>query len=157
MTTTIHQLTKGKDVFFGTPEQQQGAHLLVPYFTASGLCITGEEGVLSGKVQRFDISNLISKRSVYVNSQRSLEAHKLYTWPVKLGDPNAWAESKRIFFEDHLIDHPIEILFELGEDQVSWKYISPDVFLEACAVASTSTEFKEIEATLALKHKVTEQ
>lgn len=157
MRTTINQLTKGKYVFFGAPEQQQGENLLVPYFTASGLSITEEDGILSGKVQLFDISNLISKRSVYVDSQRSIEAHKLYTWPAKLGDPNAWADSKRIFFEDHLINHPVEILFELGEDQVSWKYISPATFSEACSAASTTTEFKEIEATLDLKHKVTEQ
>ncbi|RQO66144.1 hypothetical protein DBR43_28335 [Pedobacter sp. KBW06] len=156
MTTTIHQLTKGKYVFFGTPEQQQGENLLVPYFTASGLSITEEDGALSAKVQLFDISNLISKRSVYVDSQRSLEAHKLYTWPAKLGDPNAWAESKRIFFEDHLIDHPIEILFELGEAQVSWKHISPEAFSEASAMASTSPEFKAVETSLVLKRKVTE-
>jgi hypothetical protein len=157
MTTTIHQLTKGKYVFFGVPEQQQGENLLVPYFTARGLSITEEEGVLSGKILLFDISNLISKRSVYMDSQRSIEAHKLYTWPAKLGDPNAWAESKRVFFEDHLIDHPIEILFELGEDQVSWKYISPEAFSEVCSTASTTAEFKEIEAVLDLKHKITAQ
>jgi hypothetical protein len=74
-----------------------------------------------------------------------------------LAIPNAWAESKRVFFEDHLIDHPIEILFELGEDQVSWKYISPEAFSEVCSTASTTAEFKEIEAVLDLKHKITAQ
>lgn len=157
MTTTIHQLTKGKYVFFGAPEQQQGENPLVPYFIASGLSIREENGVLRGNVQLFDISNLISKRSVYIDSQRSIEAHKLYTWPAKLGDPNAWAESKLMFFEDHLIDHPIEILFELGENQVSWKYISPEAFSEASAAVSTIVEFREVEAGLELKHKVTEQ
>lgn len=153
MTKTIHQLKKGKYVFFGTPEQQQGENVLVPYFTASGLCLTENEGLVSGKVEQFDISHLISKRSVYVDSERSIEAHKLYTWPAKLGDPNAWAESKRIFFEDHLIDHPIEILFELEENQVSWKYISPQDFSEAAAMVSTSPEFNEINSGLSLKHK----
>ena len=157
MTTTIHQLTKGKYVFFGKPEQEQGSNPLVPYFIAPGLVITEDNEGLSGKLQLFDISNLISKRSVYVDTQRSIEAHRLYTWPAKLGDPNAWAESKRIFFEDHLIDHPIEILFELGEQQVSWKYISPEAFSESCVAASTTAEFKAVATELNLKHKVEAQ
>jgi hypothetical protein len=98
MTTTIHQLTKGKYVFFGVPEQQQGENLLVPYFTARGLSITEEEGVLSGKILLFDISNLISKRSVYMDSQRSIEAHKLYTWPAKLGDPECLGRKQKGIF-----------------------------------------------------------
>lgn len=150
----INQLTKGKYVFFGSPEQQQGQNVLVPYFTVKGLSITDDEQGLCGKVQEFEISQLISKRSVYVDSERSLEAHKLYTWPARLGDPNAWAESKRVFFEDHLINHPIEILFELGEQEVSWQYISPDTFNQAMEQAAVSLEFKEIKATLGLKSKV---
>lgn len=151
MSDAINLLVKGKYVFFTELKQQQGLNVMVPEFSAKGLSLIEKEGVFSAEVLTFDISNLISKRSVYVNSEKSIEAHKLYTWPVRLGDPKAWAESKHGFFGQYLLNHPIEILSLQEEGHFTWKYITEACFKDTASQIQESYESQEVMSRLVFK------
>lgn len=153
MIQTTGPLLKGKYVFFGIPEQNPGFQLMAPSFAINALFISDAKGSVGGKVQPFEVTNLISKMSVYTDSTQSIEAHKLYTWPAKLGDPAAWAESKRLFFTQHLIHYPIEILAELEGHHVSWKYISPEDFINSASKLNADPEFQALLAVTPLLQK----
>ncbi|MBB2147760.1 hypothetical protein [Pedobacter gandavensis] len=123
MATTLQQLTPGKYLFFGSPSQLEGQNHLVVGFSAKALGITKNESGIHAAIQQFDISPLISKISTHILEEKSIEAHKLYTWPANLGDPKAWASSKQLFFEQHLMNQAIEVLKVLEDQQISWKFI----------------------------------
>lgn len=128
MAEELKQLTTGKYLFFGAAQHLEGQNIMVVQFSASALAIQPDQSRLSASIQHYEIGPLLSKRSTHLKEDQSLEAHKLYTWPANLGDPQAWANSKRQFFETHLISHPIEILNVMDEQQIVWKFIPESEF-----------------------------
>ncbi|WP_316838805.1 hypothetical protein [Pedobacter gandavensis] len=123
MAAELQQLTTGKYLFFGSPYTQEGQNLFVIEFKASAVGIHNDASGIRASVQDYNISPLLSKTSSHVLEEKIIEAHKLYTWPANLGDPKAWAASKQSFFEQHLINHPIEIMMVLEEQHITWKFI----------------------------------
>lgn len=120
---------KGKLVFTGNLQQENNPETNVPYFTARALVIEEEDGHFSGYVETLHIADLISRLSHFIyDGVNSREAHKLYTWPLKLGDNNAWAESKRLFLEQHVMHFPIRIHRVENENQITWEFIGPEEF-----------------------------
>ncbi|WP_316748409.1 hypothetical protein [Pedobacter gandavensis] len=128
MAAALPQLTTGKYLFFGKPHQQESQNVLVVGFIGSALRITNNESGLHAAIQEFDISPLLSKTSTHILEEKSIEAHKLYTWPANLGDPKAWASSKQLFFEQHLMNQPIAVLKVQEEQQITWKFITDTEF-----------------------------
>lgn len=122
------QLTKGKYLFFGIPQQLDGQNIMVVQFSAAALAIQPSESGCTASIEEYEIGPLLSKRSTHIKAEKTLEAHKLYTWPANLGDPQAWANSKRLFFEVHLMNQAIEVLNVLDEQQLVWKFISKSEF-----------------------------
>ncbi|WGQ10294.1 hypothetical protein QG516_01335 [Pedobacter gandavensis] len=148
MTTELQQLSTGKYLFFGSPVQQEGHNVVVAGFSAKAIAIQSHESGAAASIQEYDISPLISKRSTHVIEEKLIEAHKLYTWPANLGDPKAWASSKYLFFEQHLINQAIEVLNVSEDHQITWKFIPLSFFQaavkEAQAVTLLSSIFPEL-------------
>ena len=148
MATGLQQLTPGKYLFFGTPAQQEGQNIMVSGFSAKAIALINCDSSIEATVQEYDISSLISKRSTHILDGKFMEAHKLYTWPTNLGDPKAWASSKQVFFEQHLINQAIEVLNVLEEQQITWKFIPLPLFQsaakEAQAVSLLTSIFPEL-------------
>ncbi len=120
---------RGKLVFTEDLEEQTSTSSGVPYFTAKALVITEADGQNYGSVEVLKISDLIQKTSSYVyDGVNKREAHKLYSWPANLGDHHAWAESKRIFLMQHVMNFPIHIISVDGENQITWEFITPEQF-----------------------------
>ncbi|MCX2453920.1 hypothetical protein OQX61_21815 [Pedobacter sp. PLR] len=128
MAAELQQLTTGKYLFFGKPARVEGQNIMVVEFSGTALGITNSESVLHAAVQEFDISPLLSKTSTHILEEKPIEAHKLYTWPANLGDPKAWASSKQLFFEQHLMNQPIEVLNVQENQQITWRFIPVTVF-----------------------------
>ena len=146
--TELQQLSVGKYLFFGSPVQEEGQNVMVAGFSAKAIGIPSKESVTAASIQDYDISPLISKRSTHLLEDKLIEAHKLYTWPANLGDPKAWASSKYLFFEQHLINQPIEVLNVSEDQQITWKFIPLSFFQsaakEAQAVNLLSSIFPEL-------------
>lgn len=148
MAIELQQLSTGKYLFFGMPVQQEGQNVMVAGFSAKAIAIPNNKLGVAASIQEYDISPLISKRSTHLIDEKLIEAHKLYTWPANLGDPKAWASSKYLFFEQHLINQAIEVLKVSEDHQITWKFIPLSFFQaavkEAQAVTLLSSIFPEL-------------
>jgi hypothetical protein len=134
---------KGKLVFTDSLQQENDPHTNVPYFTAKALVIAEEDGNYTGSIETLHIADLISRLSHFIyDGVNSREAHKLYTWPVNLGDNNAWAESKRSFLEQHVMHFPIRIHRVENENQVTWEFITPEEFKKTPPDLLASADFQ---------------
>jgi hypothetical protein len=134
---------KGKLVFIENLQQENDVHSGIPYFTARALVVSEEAGEISGSVQTLKASDLISKLSRYrYDGVNSREAHRLYTWPVQLGDNQAWADSKKAFLEQHVMNFPIRILQVVNENELSWEFISPEEFKKPTPGLLASAEYQ---------------
>ncbi|ALL06599.1 hypothetical protein AQ505_14500 [Pedobacter sp. PACM 27299] len=139
MATELQQLSTGKYLFFGKPVQQEGQNVMVAGFSAKAIGIPNNKLGVAASIQEYDISLLISKRSTHLIEEKLIEAHKLYTWPANLGDPKAWASSKYLFFEQHLINQAIEVLKVSEDHQITWKFIPLSFFQTAVKEAQAVT------------------
>lgn len=137
MSAELKQLAIEKYLFFGVPQHLESQNIMVVQFSASALAILPGQLGLNASIQQYEIGPLLSKRSTHLKEDQSFEAHKLYTWPANLGDPQAWANCKRQFFETHLINHPIEILNVIDEQQIVWKFIQESEFRSSVEEAQT--------------------
>ena len=134
---------KGKLVFTEDLQEQQSTSSGVSYFTAKALVIAEADGQYYGAVESLRISDLIQKTSSYIYDGLSRrEAHKLYTWPANLGDNTAWAESKRIFLMQHVMNFPIHIISVAGENEITWEFITPEQFKTIPENLVASPEFQ---------------
>lgn len=120
---------KGKLVFVDTLQQHTPHEGAASYFTARALVIYEVDGQYFGASEILHISDLILKQSSFLyDGVNTREAHKLYTWPHNLGDMEAWANSKKEFIEQHLLNFPIQIQSVQGPHHCTWEYISPEQF-----------------------------
>jgi len=134
---------KGKLVFIEALKEESSEELAIPYFTAKALVISEIDGQYYGTVEVLNISDLIQKTSNYVYDGVNIrEAHKLYTWPVNLGDSKAWGDSKRIFLEQQVMNFPINILSVQEDKHLTWEFISPEQFKNISAGLQASPEFQ---------------
>lgn len=134
---------KGKLVFIEALKEESSEELAIPYFTAKALVISEIDGQYYGTVEVLNISDLIQKTSNYVyDGVNTREAHKLYTWPVNLGDSKAWGDSKRIFLEQQVMNFPINILSVQEDKYLTWEFISPEQFKNIPARLHASPEFQ---------------
>ncbi|WP_432708626.1 hypothetical protein [Pedobacter sp.] len=134
---------KGKLVFTDSLQQKKDPETNVPYFTARALVIAEDDDHTTGSIETLKITDLISKMSHFVyDGVNSREAHKLYTWPVNLGDSNAWAESKRSFLEQHVMHFPIRLHKVENEDELTWEFISPEEFKKSPPDLQASADFQ---------------
>ncbi|MET3113753.1 hypothetical protein AAKU52_001482 [Pedobacter sp. CG_S7] len=134
---------KGKLVFIEALKEESTIDLAVTYFTAKALVISEKDGEYYGTVEVLNISDLIQKTSIYVyDGLNTREAHKLYTWPVNLGDSKSWGESKRIFLEQQVLNFPINILAVQEEKYLTWEFISPEQFKNIPSGLQASPEFQ---------------
>jgi len=134
---------KGQLVFIDTLQQEFDQNTGIPFFTARALVISNDDGAFTGSLQTLKISDLISKLSNFIyDGVNSREAHKLYTWPINLGDSAAWAESKRSFIERHVMNFPIRIQQVKNENQVTWEFITPEQFKKAPAHLQATADFQ---------------
>lgn len=134
---------KGKLVFTDELQQEQlpnGA----AYFTAKALAIVTENNENHGLVATLKVSDLIQKQARFVtDGVNTIEAHKLFTWPSRLGDHEAWADSKRAFIEAHLMNFPIEIISVDADQFPTWTYITPEQFKKVPANLEASAAFQQ--------------
>ena len=134
---------KGKLVFIDTLQQELDQNTGIPYFTARALVITNDDASSTGSLQTLKISDLISKLSTFIyDGVNSREAHKLYTWPINIGDNSAWAESKKSFIERHVMHFPIRIHQVEDENQITWEFITPEEFKKSPANLQASPDFQ---------------
>lgn len=147
MTGGLQQLRTGKYLFFGSLLKLESQNVMVAGFSAKAIGIFSNRSEAAA-IQEYDISPLISKRSTHLHEEKFIEAHKLYTWPVNLGDPQSWASSKYRFFEQHLMNQAIEVLNLSEDQQITWKFIPLSYFQlaakEAQAVNLLSSIFPEL-------------
>ncbi|WP_316821824.1 hypothetical protein [Pedobacter gandavensis] len=148
MAAALQQLRTGLYLFFGTPSAHEGQNTMVTGFSATAIHISKDEADSKVSVEEYHIHSLLAKTSDHMLGEKSIEAHKLYTWPANLGDPKAWAYSKQSFFEQHLMNQAIEILNVGAAAQITWKFIPLAKFkstaIEAQAVTILSDIFPEI-------------
>jgi len=124
-------LQKGKYVFTALLQTDYNEGSSIPYFYAEAISITEKEQSFTGNTGPVNLSDLILKQSTFIDDHgKSIEAHKLYTWPRNLGSTNEWTASKREFLEEFVMNFPIEILSLQDQNGVTWRYISPEDFRE---------------------------
>ena len=135
---------KGKLVFTESLQQENDPETNVAYFTARALVVIEEDNKAIGTIETLKISDLISKLSRYLyDGVNSREAHKLYTWPVNLGDSNAWAASKREFLEQHMMHFPIRIHGVENENEITWSFITPEEFKQIPDDLQATVDFQQ--------------
>lgn len=135
-------LQKGKYVFTELLQTDYNEGSSIPYFYAKAIFITGKESLLIGDTGFVNLSDLILKQSTFIDDQgKSIEAHKLYTWPRNLGSTNEWTASKREFLEEFIMNFPIEILSLQDQNGLTWRYISPENFKTLPENISMSDDF----------------
>jgi len=123
------QLQKGKYVFTELLHTDYHEGSSIPFFYAKAISIIQKEQSFIGDIGAVNLSDLILKQSTFIDEHgKSIEAHKLYTWPRNLGSTNEWTASKREFLEEFIMNFPVEILSLQDQNGVTWRYISPENF-----------------------------
>jgi len=137
-------LQKGKYVFTGNLQEVYKEGASVPFFSATAILIIEREGKLLGDIQTVNISDLILKQSSYIDENgKTIEAHKLYTWPRNLGSTKEWSASKNEFLNQFVLNFPIEVLSTQESNGVTWKYITPENFQNFPADIRGTSSFQE--------------
>jgi hypothetical protein len=137
-------LQKGKYVFIKNLQEVYKEGSSVPFFSATAILIVEKEGELSGDIQTVNISDLILKQSSYIDQTgKTIEAHKLYTWPRNLGSTKEWSASKLEFLNQYVLNFPIEIISTQESNGITWKYITPENFKDFPEDIQGSATFQE--------------
>lgn len=135
---------KSKLVFLDHLQQHYPKDGGAAYFTATALVIAEHDGKYTGSRETLRISDLILKQSSFIyDGTHTREAHKLYTWPKNLGDMEAWAASKKIFLEQHILNFPIRIQSVQDEHHLTWEFITPEQFKKTPQDLQASADFQE--------------
>ena len=145
-TTAQHPLLlqKGKYVFIDNLQEIYKEGSSVPFFSAKAILIIEKDGKLTGDIQTVNISDLILKQSSYIDETgKTIEAHKLYTWPRNLGSTKEWSASKQEFLNQFVLNYPIEILSIQESNGITWKYVTPENFKDFPDDIRGSVSFQE--------------
>lgn len=137
-------LQKGKYVFIDDLKEVYKEGSSVPFFSAKAILIIEKDGTSTGDIQIVNISDLILKQSSYIDENgKTIEAHKLYTWPRNLGSTKEWSASKNEFLNQFVLNFPIEVLSIQESNGVTWKYITPENFKDFPEDIRGSASFQE--------------
>lgn len=141
-------LQKGKYVFIDQLSVIENSGSSVPFIVAKAIVVAENKGGFRGDIPAaVKLSDLILKQSVYIDENgRSLEAHKLYTWPRNLGSTSEWTACKQQFLQEFVLYFPIEVLSVQGNDGVTWRFITPENFKKLPEGIEGSESFQEFAA-----------
>jgi hypothetical protein len=141
---SLQLLKKGKYVFIGLLKEEQDKNSSVPYFTAKAIMILEDHGIFTGDIGILKLSDLILRQSTYIDENgKMIEAHKLYTWPRNLGSTAEWTAAKQEFFNQYILNFPIEVLSLQESNGITWKFITPEQFKKIPAEIDARPAFQE--------------
>lgn len=137
-------LQKGRYVFVGSLHEEQEKNASVPYFTAKAILIEEHTDTAAEDVAMLKLSDLILRQSTYIDENgKSIEAHKLYTWPRNLGSTAEWTAAKYEFLNQYILNFPLEVISLQESDGLTWRFITPEQFKKIPAGIQASSAFQE--------------